>query len=121
MCHRCLELTRRGLLLGGAAATASLHTGVAQARVRPQDMVPLIGPGFKPTDKDEMGLWKEMERAEEEIAGSNLVIQDPKLANYLKNIIGTVGGPAAQDFRIYLVRIPDFNAMMFPSGFAVVF
>jgi predicted Zn-dependent protease len=121
MCLRCVELTRRSLLVGGAAAAASLHTGVAQARVLPKDMVPLVGPGFKPTDRDEQGLWKEMERAEEEIAGSNLLIQDPKLTGYLKNIIGTVGGPAAQDFRIYLARIPDFNAMMFPSGFAVVF
>jgi len=121
MCLRCPEVSRRAMLLGGAAAAASIHAGVAQARIRPQDMVPLIGPGFKPTDRDEMGLWKEMDRAEEEIAGSNLVIQDPKLAGYLKNVIGTVGGPAAQDFRIYLVRIPDFNAMMFPSGFAVVF
>ena len=121
MCLRCAEISRRSLLVGGAAAAASLHTGVAQARVRPEDMVPLIGPGFKPTDKDEQGLWKEMERAEEEIAGSNLLITDPELTGYLKNIIGTVGGPAAQDFRIYLARIPDFNAMMFPSGFAVVF
>ncbi len=121
MCLRCVEVTRRAMLLGGAAAAASIGTGAAQARIRPQDMVPLIGPGFKPTDRDEMGLWKEMERAEEEIAGSNLVIEDPRLAGYLKNVIGTVGGPAAQDFRIYLVRIPDFNAMMFPSGFAVVF
>lgn len=121
MCLRCLEVSRRAMLLGGAAAAAAIQTGVAQARIRPQDMVPLIGPGFRPTDRDEMGLWKEMDRAEEEIAGSNLVIQDPKLAGYLKNVIGTVGGPAAQDFRIYLVRIPDFNAMMFPSGFAVVF
>ena len=84
-------------------------------------MVPLVGPGFKPTDRDEIGLWKEMERAEEEIAGSNLLITDPKLTRYLQNIIGTVGGPAAKDFRIYLARIPAFNAMMFPSGFAVVF
>jgi beta-barrel assembly-enhancing protease len=121
MCHRCLELTRRSLLVGGAAAAASLHTGVAEARVMPRDMVPLVGPGFRPTDRDEQGLWKEMDRAEEEIAGSNLLIQDAKLTGYLKNIIGTVGGPAAQDFRIYLARIPDFNAMMFPSGFAVVF
>jgi len=121
MCLRCIEVSRRAMLLGGAAAAASLHTGVADARIRPEDMVPLIGPGFRPTEKDEMGLWKEMDRAEEEISGSNLVIQDPKLEGYLKNIIGTVGGPAAHDFRIYLVRIPDFNAMMFPSGFAVVF
>ncbi|HWI88658.1 MAG TPA: M48 family metalloprotease [Sphingomicrobium sp.] len=121
MCARCLELTRRSLLAGGAAAAASLHAGMAEARIRPQYMVPLVGPGFKPTDKDEQGLWKDMDRAEEEIAGSNLVIQDPNLSAYLKNVIGTVGGPAAQDFRIYLLRIPDFNSMMFPSGFAVVF
>ena len=94
---------------------------VAEARIRPQDMAPLVGAGFKPTDRDEIGLWQLMDRAEEEIASTNLLIQDPKLTGYLKNIIGTVGGPAAQDFRIYLARIPDFNAMMFPSGFAVVF
>ena len=40
-------------------------------------MVPLVGPGFKPTDKDEQGLWKEMERAEEEISGSNLLDPGP--------------------------------------------
>ncbi|HEY7005291.1 MAG TPA: M48 family metalloprotease [Sphingomicrobium sp.] len=118
---RCVEISRRSLLVGGAAAAASLHAGVAEARVRPQDMVPLIGPGFKPTERDEQGLWKEMERVEEEIAGTNLLITDPKLTGYLRDLIGHVGGPAAQDFRIYLARIPDFNAMMFPTGFAVVF
>jgi hypothetical protein len=79
MCRHCLELTRRSLLVGGGIAAASLTTGVAQARIRPQDMVPLVGPGFKPTERDEQGLWKEMERAEEEISGSNLLVQDPKL------------------------------------------
>jgi hypothetical protein len=121
MCSNCLELTRRSLLVGGGVAAAALHTGVAEARVRPADMVPLVGPGFKPTDKDEQGLWREMERVEEEIADSNLLITDPNLTGYLQNLIGTVGGPAAKDFRIYLARIPDFNAMMFPTGFAVVF
>lgn len=121
MCSRCAVLARRSVLLGGAAAAASLSAGVASARIRPQDMAPLVGPGFKPTDRDEIGLWKEMERAEEEIAGSNLLMKDPKLTSYLQGIIGKVGGPAARDFRIYLAHIPDFNAMMFPSGFAVVF
>ena len=45
MCMRCLELSRRSLLLGGGVAAAALQTGVASARIRPQDMVPLIGPG----------------------------------------------------------------------------
>ena len=121
MCVRCALISRRSLLLGGGAVAAALHGGVAEARVRPQDMVPLVGPGFHPTDRDEIGLWKEMDRAEEEIAGSNLLITDPALTGYLRDVIGSVGGPAAKDFRIYLAHIPDFNAMMFPSGFAVVF
>jgi predicted Zn-dependent protease len=121
MCARCLEISRRSLLVGGGVAAAALTTGVAHARILPKDMVPLVGPGYRPTERDEIGLWQEMDRVEEEISGSNLLVQDPKLTAYLKDIIGTVGGPAAKDFRIYLARIPDFNAMMFPTGFAVVF
>ena len=121
MCMRCMELSRRSLLIGGGAAAAALGTGVAQAMIRPADMEPLIGPGFRPTDADEKGLWQLMDRAEEEIAGSNLLIKDPALVSYLQNIIGSVGGPAAKDMRIYLAHVPDFNAMMFPSGFSVIF
>jgi predicted Zn-dependent protease len=121
MCARCLEISRRSLLVGSGVAAAALTTGVAQARILPRDMVPLVGPGYRPTERDEIGLWHEMERVEEEVAGSNLLIQDPKLTGYLRDIIGRVGGPAAKDFRIYLARIPEFNAMMFPTGFAVVF
>jgi predicted Zn-dependent protease len=121
MCMRCALMTRRTLLAGGGAAAAALHAGIAQARVRPADMVPLVGPGYRPTERDEMGLWKEMDRVEEEVADSNLLINDAKLTGYLRDLIGTVGGPAAKDFRIYLARIPEFNAMMFPTGFAVVF
>ena len=121
MCMRCDQMSRRSLLVGGGAAAASLATGVAQARTRPADMVPLIGPGFKPTDTDEKGLWQLMDRVEEEVSGPNLLVKDDGLTNYLRDIIGTVGGPAAKDMRIYLVHVPEFNAMMFPSGFSVVF
>lgn len=121
MCIRCLELNRRALLVGGGALAASMATGVAHARIRPADMVPLIGPNYRPTDEDEKGLWQQMDRVEEEIAGSNLLIKDPVITSYLQDLIGTVGGPAAKDMRIYLARVPDFNAMMFPSGFSVVF
>jgi hypothetical protein len=121
MCGRCAALSRRSLLVGGGVAAASFGTGLAQARILPQEMVPLVGAGFKPTDKDEQGIWQLMDRAEEEISGSNLLIQDPQLTGYLRDLIGHVGGPAAKDFRIYLAHIPDFNAMMFPTGFAVVF
>ena len=118
MCLRCLEISRRSMLAGGAAALAA---GSAQARISPRDMVPLVGPGYRPTDTDEQGLWQAMERVEEEIAGSNLLLKDEALTRYLGGLIESVGGPAAKDFRIYLAHIPQFNAFMAPTGFAVVF
>ena len=121
MCFRCYEFNRRSLLVGGGVAAATLSTGIAQARIRPQEMQSLIGPGYRPTERDEIGLWQQMARVEEEVAGSNLLIKDPEIISYLKNLIGTVGGPAAKDMRIYLARIPEFNAVMFPSGFTVIF
>ncbi len=114
-------LTRRGILGGAGALAAGLSAGVAQARILPKDMVPLIGPGYRAVDQDEKGMWQQMERVEEEVSGSNLLIKDPRLISYLGTLIGNVGGPAAKDMRIYLARIPEFNAVMFPTGFAVVF
>lgn len=114
-------LSRRTLLGGSAALAAGLAAGVAEARVLPKDMVPLIGPGYRAVDQDEKGMWQQMERVEEEVSGSNLLIKDPQLTAYLGDLIGRVGGPAAKDMRIYLARIPEFNAIMFPTGFAVVF
>jgi len=105
----------------GAGIAAASIAGTAQARILPRDMVPLIGPGYRAVDQDEKGLWQLMERVEEEVSGSNLLIKDPQLISYLGTLIGNVGGPAARDMRIYLARIPEFNAMMFPTGFTVIF
>ena len=92
MCSRPHQLNRRSLLVGGGAVAAALTTGVALARIRPIDMTPLVGPGFRPTDTDEIGLWQQMQRVEEEVAGSNLLIKDPGLIGYLQDLIGHVVG-----------------------------
>jgi len=115
------QLSRRTLLGGAGAMAAALSAGAANARILPKDMDPLIGPGYRAVDQDEKGLWQLMDRVEEEVSGSNLMIKDEGLKNYLRDLIGNVGGPAAKDMRIYLARIPEFNAMMFPTGFTVVF
>ena len=114
-------LSRRALLGAGAGLAAASVTGSAAARILPRDMVPLIGPGYRAVDQDEKGMWQLMERVEEEVSGSNLLIKDPALTGYLGGLIGNVGGPAAKDMRIYLARIPEFNAVMFPTGFTVIF
>src|SRR4029079_2098051 len=116
-----MSWSRRSLLAAGGSLAAASATGIAEARVLPKDMVPLIGPGYRAVDPDEKGMWQQMERVEEEISGSNLLIKDRQLTAYLGDLIGRVGGPAAKDMRIYLARIPEFNAVMFPTGFAVVF
>jgi Zn-dependent protease with chaperone function len=120
MCWRC-EINRRSLLVSAGALAASSLSGMASARIDPAGLVPLIGPGFRPTDADEKGLWQQMDRVEEEVAGSNLILTDGGIDNYVRSLIAKVGGPAARDMRIYVLRVPEFNAMMFPSGFAVVF
>lgn len=114
-------LNRRQLLVAGGALAVASTTGVAEARIAPSSLQPLIGPGYRPTDPDELGMWQQMQRVEEEVAGSNLLIKDPALNSYLQGLIGKVGGPAAKDMRIYLARIPEFNAVMFPTGFTVIF
>ena len=116
-----MSWSRRTFLAAGGSVAAASSVGVADARILPKDMVPLIGPGYRAIDEDEKGMWQLMERVEEEVSGSNLLIKDPALTAYLGDLIGHVGGPAAKDMRIYLARIPEFNAMMFPTGFTVVF
>jgi predicted Zn-dependent protease len=116
-----MSLSRRAMLGAGAGLAAALTAGTAEARILPSAMEPLIGPGYRPTDRDELGMWQQMARVEEEIAGSNLLMKDPALNAYLKGLIGKVGGPAAKDMRIYLAHIPEFNAVMFPTGFTVIF
>jgi hypothetical protein len=109
------------MLAGLGCACCGLGAGAADARIPPASMQPLIGPGYRPTDADERGMWAEYERVEEEIAGSNLLIRDPRMTRYLGSIVERIGGPAAHDMRIYLARIPEFNAFMAPTGFMVVF
>ncbi len=116
------ELSRRFMLAGlGCACCAGLLPSPALARIRPADMQPLVGAGFRPTDDDERGMWQQYERFEEEVAGSNLLIQDPRLTSYVGGLMERVGGPAARDLRIYVAHVPEFNAFMTPTGFAVVF
>jgi beta-barrel assembly-enhancing protease len=119
--HYALPLTRRMLLGGLGCACCAGLAGPAEARIRPADMKPLIGPGYRPVDKDEKGMWQQYERVEEEVAGSNLLVRDPALTSYLGRVAERIGGPAAKDLRVYLAHIPEFNAFMTPTGFMVVF
>ncbi|MFM5908219.1 MAG: M48 family metalloprotease [Novosphingobium sp.] len=72
---------------------------------------------YVPQDKDERGLWMQMDEAERELKRSPLVIRDPDLNAYVRQVLcRTVGQAKCAQVRLYLIRTPDFNANMAPNG-----
>lgn len=89
------------------AAAAPAHSGVTAE--------------YKPTDGVERSLWAEMDEQEEQTANSKFLITDPDLNNYIKTILcTTVGQEKCKAARIYILRTPQFNAMMAPNGMMIV-
>jgi predicted Zn-dependent protease len=76
-----------------------------------------IPPGYEPSEaQDEQGLWMELEEYERTLNQSALLVRDPDLNNYIKGIVCRVAGDYCNDFRVYLVRNPGFNASMTATG-----
>lgn len=113
--------SRRGFIGGGlcACAACGLGVGAAQARIRPADVSPRIGLNYAPLDNDERGLWDQIERVEEEVASSNLLVRDEALHRYVDGVLGRVAAGRAAP-RLYILRSPDFNAAMFPNGMMIL-
>ena len=78
--------------------------------------------GYEPQDSVEQGLWYEMAQQEKLIAESKLVIDDPELNQYVRGVLcRSVGEERCAATRIYIVRVPYFNASMAPNGMMLVY
>ncbi len=98
------------MLLGTSLVTAPVPALAA-------DPVVTAGAGYTPQDKDERGLWMQMEEYERDLKHSNFVIRDPALNAYVRDVFcRTVGQTECKDVRIYLMRTAYFNASMAPNG-----
>jgi predicted Zn-dependent protease len=76
-----------------------------------------IPPGYEPVQaEDELGLWMEMREYEQRLKNSALLVRDPDLNDYLQEILCKVAAAYCGDFRVYLIRNPDFNASMTATG-----
>jgi beta-barrel assembly-enhancing protease len=76
---------------------------------------------FGPRDEVERGIWLQIDEYERELKNSPFVIDDPALNAYVKSVLcKTVGQDRCNAARIYLVRTPQYNAMMAPNGMMVV-
>lgn len=95
---------------------AMVLSGVAQAEVPGQRLPPFAG-AYQPQTADERGLWMMVDEEERQLRDSPFVITDPALNAYVRGVLcRTVGAARCAAARIYVMRIPDFNATMLPNG-----
>ena len=76
-----------------------------------------IPPGYVPAEaRDEQGLWMEIEEYERSLNKSALLVRDPYINNYITEIVCRVARDYCNDFRVYVIRNPGFNASMTATG-----
>lgn len=113
-------MRRKAFVLLALAATLSSNLGEALSQAEPP--APRIPPAHVPLpeSKDERGLWMEMADFEKQLATSPLLVRDPELNGYVREVFCRVAGDYCPDVRIYLIRNPGFNASMAPNGMMLV-
>lgn len=107
----------------GAAAIAMMVGEVASAQTAATPVsVPTAEPAvitaapYQPQDKDERGLWMQMDEQERQLKNSNFVIRDQALNDYVRRVFCRVAGPHCSEIRIYVIRTAYFNANIAPNG-----
>lgn len=99
-------------LLMGAALFGALP---AMAHQAPET------PDYGPRDDVERGLWQQMDEYERELKNSPFLMNDPALNAYVRGVLcKAVGENRCGATRVYIVRTPQYNAMMAPNGMMVV-
>ncbi len=72
---------------------------------------------YQPQGVDEIGLWREDDEREARLAHSPLVIRDEALTGYVRRVLcAAVGEDRCKATRLYVMRVPAFNANMSPNG-----
>ena len=68
----------------------------------------------------EGSIWMMSDNAEASIRRGAGIVTDAALNAYIGGIVCRLAGPYCGEIRTYIVRVPDFNAMMYPNGTMVV-
>lgn len=108
-------MRRRDVLRAGCACCAGLMARQIWAQGAIDYAVPHR---FERPDiaTDEGGLWALMDREEKNLRRSPHLLRDAALRAYVQDIACRLGGEHCPDIRIFLVRMPLFNASMAPNG-----
>jgi hypothetical protein len=96
-----------------AAALLSVVVAACGGRATVTDHAPGVRPGL---DTDEAGLWMQMDRLERAVQASGQRVTDPDLDRYVGDLVCRLAGDLCPDVRVYILRVPHFNASMAPNG-----
>ena len=82
-----------------------------------QPLEATISPGYAPDEASlESGLWMRVEELETDVRNSPRRIRDEAINQYLHDIVCRLSPDYCQDIRLYITRVPFFNATMAPNG-----
>jgi predicted Zn-dependent protease len=99
------------------AITAASFLYMSMAAIATDIPEPKIHPGYAPEEaRDEQGIWMELEDYERAIQRSALLVDDPYINAYVRDVMCRVAGDYCADLRIYVIRNPYFNASMTANG-----
>ena len=107
---RLLRFGKLGLALAAACA--------ASAPLQADDFaVPPYEGAYQPQGEDERGLWMMADEDERLLRDSRWVITDEALNEYVRGVLcRTIGEDRCGSVRLYILRVPYFNASMAPNG-----
>ncbi|MBZ9647080.1 M48 family metalloprotease [Sphingobium sp. 3R8] len=102
---------------GFLSAAIAILTSAANAASNDASLPPPYAGAYQPVGVDEIGKWREADEDELVLANSPIVIRDEALNSYVRQVLCTaVGDDRCKATRIYIMRVPVFNASMTPNG-----
>ncbi|SFR95976.1 M48 family metallopeptidase [Sphingomonas jatrophae] len=102
------------------AALAAMLALAAPALAAPKAKLAALPPyagAYQPQTVDERGQWAEADEDERQLRDSAAVVTDPALNAYVRRVLcNAVGDDRCASVRIYILRVPVFNASMSANG-----
>jgi hypothetical protein len=113
-------LLRGKLLLLAGLCGLSSHAGAAEVKSQATGLAPYTQ-AYEPQGIDERGMWMVADENERQTRDSRFVIKDEGLNAYVRGVLcKTVGEDRCHGVRLYIMRVPAFNAQMAPNGMMTI-
>ena len=84
-------------------------------------IVPTIPANYHPPQEtDEYEIWTVLAKLEARVSRSPLLVRDAALHASVKQIVCRLAHEYCEDIRVFIMRNPGFNALMYPNGMMVI-